>query len=437
MLVALLVVAGLPLMKPAKAGATQLSNRSIQLSDSGVSGGSITTGVGSGTGVTYQVSFTTFGAGDSLVIDFCSNDPIINDTCTAPAGMSASSATASAITGNIGGTGWAITTTASQVKLTDTVANAHPISIGAQIFRLAGITNPSTTGSYYARIYTYANNTYGGGSGYVSPTNVGTNFVDYGGVALSTANVIQITARVQETLTFCVTAADPDTWVTTGDCADAAVAAAPPAITLGHGSPTKVLDANTVDLANVWTQLSTNATHGAVINMRNNNLTCTGPAGYTGAVGGGLSADGGTTCAIPPTNNGAATPAALPAGTASFGLFACSYTPAVGVGTVGTLAATAPYNDGTHVSTCNNAGNNPTPSTVFFGMDNTTATAAGGVVPATYNGAVAGLFGSSVATTTAPVYRADDRYMFAATASLTTPAGVYTANLSMIATGTF
>lgn len=453
MLAALLIVAGLPFLAPGSAkAANQLSNRSIQLSDSAASGGSITTGVGSGTSVTYQVSFTTLTAADSLVIDFCSNDPIINDTCTAPTGMVATAATTSAITGNIGGTGWAITANASRVKLTDTVANAHPITVGAQIFRLIGITNPSTTGSFYARIYTWSNNTYGGANsnpgpgntggtgGYDSAQNVGNNYLDYGGVALSTAAVIQITARVQETLTFCVTAADPDTWLagsggSAGDCSASEVAAAPPIIQLGHGAPTKILDANTVDLANVWTQLSTNATHGAVINMRNNNLTCTHPG--AGAVGGGLSADAGTTCAIPATNGGAATAAALPAGTAAFGLFACSYTPAVGVNGVGSVTATAPYNDGIHVSTCNNAGNNPTPSNVWFGMDNTTSTAAGGVVPATYNGAVSGLFGSSVATTTAPVYRADDRYMFAATASLTTPAGVYQANLSMIATGTF
>jgi hypothetical protein len=89
MLATLLVVAGLPLLNPGKAAAAQFSTRSIQLSDSGVSGGSITTGVGSGTNVTYRVSFTPSALAESMVIDFCTQDPIINDTCTAPTGMTA------------------------------------------------------------------------------------------------------------------------------------------------------------------------------------------------------------------------------------------------------------------------------------------------------------------------------------------------------------
>jgi hypothetical protein len=46
-------------------------------------------------------------------------------------------------------------------------------------------------------------------------------------------------------------------------------------------------------------------------------------------------------------------------------------------------------------------------------------------------------FGSTLASSTGPTYLVDTNYVFAATAGLTTPAGIYSANLSMIATGTF
>src|SRR4051794_27270900 len=121
MMAALLVVAGLPMVTQNKAYAAQFTNRSIQMSDSSVSGTSITTGVGSGTNVTYQVSFTPSATGQasSLVIDFCSQNPIINDTCTTPTSMSAASATLSNVSGTVGGTGWTITPTAGRVKLAD------------------------------------------------------------------------------------------------------------------------------------------------------------------------------------------------------------------------------------------------------------------------------------------------------------------------------
>ncbi len=427
----LMVVAVSPIFQPGKASASaQLTSRSIQLSDSGQSGTTITSGVGSGTLVTYRVSFTTTQAANSLVIDFCSNSPIIADTCTAPTGLVTTGAAVGTVAsgGNITSAGWTATTpSASQVKVAK--ASGAATSVGAQVFDLSTITNPSTLGSFYARIYTYTTTTFGT---YTSAAVPG-NYLDYGGIALSTSNVITISARVQETLTFCVTAADPNTWVTgtAGDCAATEVGASPPALTLGHGGPPKILDQTVVDFGNVWSQLSTNATRGAVVNMRSN------PGGSaTNATCGGLSANGGTTCGIPPVNAGAATAAAIVAGTAAFGMHCTTYAPTTNPGTVGSLTPTTPYNNGTNVSAGNSTGNTPA-STVAYGMDNTTATAASGGLFASYNGSVSGVFGSTVASTTAPVYRADNRFTYAATAALTTPAGIYTANISMIATGTF
>ena len=430
MLAALLFVSAAPAIFMGKAAANpnQLQSRSIQMSDSAPSGNaSITSGVGSGTSVTYRVSFTTTQAAASLVIDFCKEDPIIGDTCTGPTGMNAASAAISTVAsgGNVqGGGAWTVTAGASQVKLAQGSGSA--MTAGAQQFDLTGITNPSSSNctspalacTFYARIYTYSGTSWGT---YSSATNVGGD-EDYGGIALSTASAIQITARVQEQLTFCVSDADPATWATPSndDCADQQVGQNPPVVTLGVavGAGQPVLDPSRVDTGSIYSQVSTNATHGAVIDMRNSNLLC-----------GGLSADSGTTCAIPAVNSGNSTGAPIAAGTAAFGMCSVTYTPSSPVDStiVGSMTPQAPYF---------HSGNSCTDATPWYGMDTTTAAANGGA-PASNVGNVETTFGSIVAATTTPVHHADNHYVFAATPSLTTPAGIYTANLNMIATGTF
>ena len=423
MLAALLVAAGLPMLQPT-AQAAQFEDRSIQLSDSANSGTSITSGVGSGTAVTYRISFTTGAAtADSMIIDFCASTPIINDACASgPTGMVTTGAAISAVgSGVITASDWTITTpSASQIRLAKGSGASLPASSAQQV-DITGITNPSTVGTFYARMYTFPDTTFGT---YASVTSVG-NFVDQGGIALSTVRAITITARVQEQLTFCLTSAAHATWTDGGgpgpnadSCAAAEVAAGTTAVTLGHGSPTATLDSSVVDTSNLYSQMSTNATNGAVVNLRTNQTAC--------ANAGGLSADGGTTCAIPPHTAGLGTGAtAMTAGTAAFGLFVSAS--AAGPGGVGSLTPNTAYHDAAHVTV---------PTTYGYGMDSTTAASNGGQ-PATNVGNVTTTFGSTIAATTAPNYRANSTFVFAATASLTTPAGIYTANLSMIATGTF
>lgn len=421
MIAALLVVATAPMLLP-HASADQFANRSIQLSDASPSGGSVTSGPGSGAGVTYRVSFTPANNAGSMVIDFCDNDPIIGDTCdtaTSLGAMNASAATLSNVSGTAGGTGWTITATATQIKIKDDTSAHDIVGSTPQVFDLTGITNPAVTGTFYARMYTFSGNSWGTYASAASPGS----FVDYGGAALSINALITITARVQESLTFCLSKADPSAnWNTTHFCDDPNVVgnsgANLPALTLGHavGGGTPVLDTQTVDTATMYSQLSTNATHGAIISLRNSNVNC-----------GGLSADNGTTCAIPAAG---ATPTAFTAGVAKFGLYVANgviddATNPTSPGT-GSITASTHYNDGT---------------ATHYGMDITTATAAngaaGGSVPATYNGSVIGTFGSVLAYTNAPCYKISNAYTFAATPSLTTPAGIYKSNMSMIATGTF
>jgi len=400
----MLSVAALPLFQPHSASAAQFNNRYIEISDSGQSGTAIT-GVGSGDNVTYKVSFDAVAASsDSLVIDFCSDSPLIDSTCTAPTGFDVTVPGAALVTGTgqVTSAFWTLTTpSASQIKIAGDGAGGHHIVPGTQTFELTGIQNPSTLGSFYARIYTYSNTSWGT---YASATASG-NYQDFGGIAMSTVRVISVTARVQEQLTFCTTTAAYATWTTSFDCSDPAVASAPPAIVLGHGSPVELLDASTVDMKNIYTELSTNATNGVTVRMRDSNTSC-----------GGLSADGGTTCSIPAQNSGSgAGAAALPAGAAAFGLFVPDST--LGSGGSGTLTPSSVYHNGSHVTV---------PTDVWFGMDTTTS---GNNVISTY--------GSTLCSTGGPIYRVNDAFTFAATSALTTPAGIYTANMVMIATGTF
>ncbi len=425
----LFVVIGYSALVPGKAHAALLDTRSITLSDSGASTGAIT-GIGSGTAVTYRVSASLYNNADSMIIDFCSNSPIIGDTCTAPTGFTAASA---AVTNGTGGTttisAWTITPAAAQVKLAKgagATATGNATTPVNHTFSLTGITNPSTVGSFYARIYTFTNGTFGTYASAASPGNI----VDYGGIALSTNNIISITAKVQETLSFCVSGtnqAGTGGWSTNHDCSDPNAATAP-ALTLGNGTP-KILTPNAVDYGTVFSQLSTNATHGATIAMRNSNNTCTG---------GGLSADAGATCAIPAAG---ATAVAITAGTAKFGMFVWNSQPDA-ASSVGSTTPAATYHDNAHQSFTVNgsastnfnsvttAADPIVPTDVFYGFDKSTAAT-------TQFGNVQTTFGSVVATCPGPIYRVNQAYTFAATASLTTPAGIYTANLDLIATGTF
>lgn len=176
------------------AHADRLEPRSITITDSAPSGGSVPSGPGSGTGVTYQVSVRTTNTAQSLVIDFCASTPIIGDTCTTPAGLDFSAATLVPVSGSM--SSWTLTPAATHVQLSG--ASAAP---GVQTFNLEGVTNPNYVGSFYARIYTFADSN-PATDGYSGSTSVG-SYIDYGGVALSTSNLLQISAQVPPYIIFC------------------------------------------------------------------------------------------------------------------------------------------------------------------------------------------------------------------------------------------
>lgn len=353
--------------------AAQLAARSIELSDSAVSSGAIPSGPGSGTNVSYKITFgiSSSYTMKSFIVDFCSESPLLGDTCTAPAGLSLSGATATG--GNTAG--WTVTTSASQIKASDGTGLSGGSTASLE---LSGITNPSTPGTFFARIYTYSDTTWGG---YTNPASVGSN-VDFGGVALSTATALSLSARIQESLIFCVSGQPMG-----GACTGATA----PDITIGHdnGFGSIILDNSQVDSAPAYIETTTNASSGAAVRMKNSNAC------------GGLSADGGTTCYIPAAG---ATAKTFTAGTADYGLSVAAST-----GGTGSLDPLAPY-----------------ATSGKYAMDN---------ISTPEN--ITTTYGSSIASSSGPCSNVSNTLTFAAAASSTTPAGIYTAAMALIATGTF
>ncbi len=377
----------LPMFMQNASAANQVQFRSVEMSSSTPSSGGLPNNL------SYDVTFTnsTSGTIKGIVVDFCSGagTPIIGDaTCAKPAGFTVSGSPTftnnpDSVSNLATVAGWtAASANAGQTfELTDaTGTTTNGTTVKTFNFSINTVTNPSSTGTFYARIITYAND-----SGANSPATyaAGTEgtYLDYGGAALSTANLITLTAKVQETLQFCVSKLAPGP-----DCGTSGQAVTTPAVPLGHGANT-ILDSTAVDTNTAFTQLSSNAANGVIVRAKNGN-TC-----------GGLSTDGGTTCNIPAAGS---TPIAFVAGTAKFGLEVDN-----GTGGTGTVTANANYHDGT---------------ATHYAM-NTAATTS--------------TYGDPIMSSSAPINNVGNQLNFAATASNTTPAGIYTGSDSLIATGTF
>jgi hypothetical protein len=347
-----------PMFNSSVAAYGQATARSVEISDS----------TDSATGVSYEVQFTTSDSIQSVVLDFCPDSPLYADTCSTLNGFTAAGA---GFTAGAGTTGWSITASAQHIDVHGTAAT------GTISFTLTNITNPSATGSYYARIYAYTTNP----DNYVSTTNPGT-VADFGGIALTTTTALGVTARVQEELTFCVAGV-----VITNNCANAG--ANPPNLTIGHGSPTLILDSTEVDTATAYMQTSSNAQSGVAVRMKNAN-SC-----------GGMSSDNGATCGIPAVGPTATT---LIAGTPDYGMDVGASS-----GGIGSVTPVAPYD-----------------ASGQYAMDNTS-------VPDN----VTSTYGSLIAQSSTGTTNVNNPLTFAAAASNTTPAGIYTATMTLIATGTF
>ncbi len=347
--------------------AGQVTSRFIKLSSSAASA----------TDVTYQHSFVanTTHTIRGIVVQYCSNSPLVNTTCTAPSGFDTNESSL-AIANQTGISGFTVDAATNTNTLVLINAGGSAVTGGSTTVAFDagaggasdGYVNPSATNTtYYARIVTYTSTA--GATGYTS-TNVdaGATHTDDGGVAISTANTITITAKVQETLTFCV--------YTGANCA-------------AGGSAVVLGDANGV-LANtalVYTDnsskfdLATNASAGAVVRMKGDTLKT--PGG---------------TFSIDPYGN-ACTADSVASNVEQFGVRVTS--------SGAPLAAIAPYN-------CS-AGNHG------FDVTNTNTT---------YGQTIANTGGGALDVQTGTME-------FAAKSALTTEAGVYTTTLIFIATATY
>ena len=371
--------------------ASQVTTRSITMSTSATSAQA-----------TYTLTFTpaTTEANASVAIDFCSDTPLPGATCAFVAGSTVPAISATPTSTNAG----SVVVVGAHTLALDTITGGLT-SGTAKTFVInatpgASLLNPSTAGSFYARIVTYSTATgasSGSTTGYVpasttgGTTSLGTLAVDTGGVALSTAANISITAKVYETLAFCVFQTA---------CGTA------PNLTLGDPTTGALSTSNAYMNNTAQYTLATNAGSGVSTTMTGTTLCrSTGANCLTGASQYTISAIGNTA-------------AAKSVGTEQFGM--CVDT----VGATGGLAAAAPYND--TVNNCNSGlGTGTYAGTSQFGFNDS---ASGGTNSAA---------GDQVMSSTGAVASYTGTFAFLGDIAATTEAGIYTTSLNLAATGTF
>lgn len=367
---------------PSMVFAAQATTRSIALSSSSADADD----------VTYDVKFTpaTSGAG-AVVIEFCSNSPLLADDCTPPdAGFDASGATTTSANFTMG------TKTTNKVILT--VSPTLSAGTATEIV-LDHINNPTAAGALYARIATYDNATDAGNK---YPSMEATDgYKDNGSVAMSITPTIGVSGAVLESMTFCVSGETIAAGCAGGGAHAPSLTA--PTLRLGQDLGNGVVAlSSTLSEGSIYTQLSTNAVSGAVVRLKSSATNC----GGLKLVG---SSDASNCYIHPALQTGVATNDT----TAKFGV---ETTTAAGVGTSsGTLR---PYDDGTGAYYGNSA------YALNGAADNLTG--------------VTSQYGDPfLDTNSAPVNNMGMQLKFGAVVTSETPAGLYSADLSLIATGKF
>lgn len=273
----LMVASILPaFMLSGSAHAAQITSRSITMSK----------GAASATSTTYTVSFANATAGtvQGIVVDFCTT-ALVGTSCTAPTGLSLTAVTPQTVDTV------SFTQTISSNKLTMTNGTGSTAGAGEAYSFTVTATNPSTVGTFYARILTYAVSATA--SAYTS-TSPGA-YIDYGSVALSTTNDITVTGVVTETLTFCVGATDSTPAASDTDIQTCAASGFSSAATVGLGVIGSTLTTTPNATANGGTNtngaflIKTNAVGGATVGYKANQNTSSGKLKIAGATCSGTS----------------------------------------------------------------------------------------------------------------------------------------------------
>ena len=358
---------------PVLVSAAQVTDRSIALSSSSVQA----------TGVSYNIKFTAAGEAEAFVVDFCANTPLYGQSCSTPADFTVASSTTA--TPNYTRT----VVDANTVRFTKSSSIAADEDVDVV---LSNVTNPSVAGPVYARIVTFDTDT--NAQSYAS-AGANTGRVDDGSVAISITPTIGVTGAVLETMTFCVAKV-----TITENCANAA--ANPPTLKLGQDTGGVIaLNSSDVYEGQISTQISTNASSGAIISLKSNALNC----------GGLLRAGAPSACDITPAlaaDNGIA------AGQAKFG---------VKLGASGYATSGVTTADGTIQKY----------ATSIYGSTNFALNYVAGNATG-----ITSVYGDPILDTDElPANNQNMDLTFGASVSNTTPAGLYSADLSLIATGKF
>lgn len=437
LLVALLVFAvSLPLLNTQKAGAYGLlPSRSITMSSS--ADGDLT----AGQNVTYHVRFdiATTGNVGSIVVEFCSNSPIIGDTnvnCDAiestyaldvgtPTVSGQSNAIGTDFDGTVDDCDLTAFTTANDLTdhtLALTATSPQALTAGATcFFDITTMTNPNEPNrSFFARIYTYADidDDADGCSAVDDNAECYTLadpkvFIDAGGIALSTAAQITITSKVPEKLTFCVFTVDGSVANTCGT-GSGSTAPSGTAVTLGDNNGVLSDQEEFVNKDAKYT-IATNALFGVAIRVKGGtlktNLACPETPGQSCSIDAIGGADPGVE-------------AASAEGTEQFGF--CTYQ-SVGAG----MTPAIPYSDAECNTTVDNAGDiaNGTPDDAAvpgtaFGFFNDATTGTTSTYGDVFANKISGTFSTGVIA-------------FLGNITATTEPGIYVTTLTFIATGTY
>lgn len=345
------------------ASAAQVTQRSMELSSASKQA----------SGVTYKLDFTAATTAGAVVVDFCSNSPLVGQTCSAPAGFTAINATTAT-------SGFTITKTATKIVATGTITQSVNTSI-----EFANIKNPDAAAPLYARIVTFADQT--AADAYTSEAP-GAGKIDEGGIVISITDTASVSGAVLETLSFCLSNA-----TIAAGCA--VTANKPPVLKLGEGTADVIaLSPSAISTGIIYTQLSTNAASGAIVRLKSS-TDC-----------GGLKRLGATVCDIAPVLQTAFT-----AGQAKFG---------VKTGTVSTTGSTP---IGT-LQPVVGSGYNATDYALNYLANNTSG------ITSTYGDPI-------LDTNDEPANGQNMPLTFGASITDNTPAGLYSTDLSLIATGKF
>lgn len=369
-----------PGLVPAFASAAQLTERSVALSSSSKAA----------TGVSYTINFTPDASAAAVVLNFCSNTPLIGEACDEPTGFSATGVGVSAAGFTDAATTAAVTNGEDNaIVLTGSVADA------ATTIELVGVTNPDAASPLYVRIVTYSD---ASDALLYEATNLGDNVVDQGSAAVSITDTIGVSGAVLETMTFCVAGNIIDR----GNCTttDNGGVLKAPTLKLGEGSgDVLALTSSNVSTGSLFSQISTNASSGAIVSLKSSALAC----------GGLVRAGAPSSCDIAPALAGG-----VAANEAKFGAQVASATnPGGGAVTNGIFRA---YSD------------TPYYSDSVFKLNFVTGDGTGITSP----------YGDPfLDTDDGPASNKNVQITFGASISNQTPAGLYSTDLSLIATGKF